>query len=158
MKITWGCCRQAVHIEPPWWVHLPDDVLRTIASFLDASAWRRETELIHVLNLLQVSPDVFVQKLTEHRDWHIPYELVYIGYMSLGHGYGEIRSVVFLKDDTFKVGSRKGRARRGDVVSRDLVDESVLQNSTLIQHSANVPVYIRRGNVNVIVTDVTPRH
>ena len=153
MKITWFCfpCRSAVRREPPWWLHVPDDVLRTIASFLDAGAWQKESQLIDVLNLLQATPEVFVQKLTEYRECHHPYELVYVGYKPLGYRHGEFWSVVFLVNDTFKVGHHKRKARKGDVVCRDNHSSFVTHNSGIIPHSTNSPVYVRRANVNMIV-------
>ena len=152
------------HRRPPrakrstvaWWDLLPDDVLGVIAAFLFATAWEKETHLLGALNLLQASPRVLAEKLKQHRDFHTPHQRVYVGSLSLGHGYGELRTVAFVRNDTFLLDGVEFQARCGDILSRCIVSGMVSHNSAFLHSSSQSVISVRSSSITVSVMETTP--
>tara|TARA_B110001450_G_scaffold76664_1_gene72917 strand:+ start:3111 stop:3614 length:504 start_codon:yes stop_codon:yes gene_type:complete len=139
-----------------WWDLLPDDVLGVIAAFLSATAWKEETHLFWVLNVLKASPRVIAENLKQQRDLYAPHERVHVGMVSFGHGYGELRTVAFVRNDTFLLDGVEFRARCGDILSRCTVSGMVSHNSTFLDSSSQTVISVRSSSITVSVMETTP--
>jgi hypothetical protein len=151
--------RRVLPIPPSFlgvsWSDLPHDVLGVIAFHIDASAWEEEKELRRTLLFLRCDEATWRRKLDSFEEALLQVENV--GYESYGHGYGCVRSAIFLRPSLFRVGTLLIRADVGDVVTRSVHDSAVRHNRSYLSCTdSSSLVYLPKGRVTFLTEDTTP--
>ena len=135
---------------------LPHELLRMVGEHvtpvtLDNCALRN---YMMVLMTLKFSPNEVTERVRRYIALSLT-PIANIGYISLGHGYGELSSLVCRSSSMLRVNGLLYTVKVSDTVTKDLVTQNIILSDKKIG-SGNDVVYGRLADYSVQLQETTP--